>query len=107
MLRSTDDIKYKDNDSQVVLADFGLAKKVLIPNSLTTKCGTAGYAAPEIIDVSCITPSNVEEGAGYDVGVDIWAMGGFLVLFVDRFLRHWIDIAFCRSAHNDSFRLFI
>merc|ERR1719199_2049693 len=38
-----------DNDSAVKIADFGFAKKVLVPKSLQTQCGTPGYVAPEIL----------------------------------------------------------
>lgn len=46
------------------IADFGFAKKVKSPDSLTTQCGTPGYVAPEIL-----------EGTPYDVGVDMWSLG--------------------------------
>lgn len=39
----------KDNNVDVKIADFCLAKKVIFPNSLRTQCGTEGYMAPEIL----------------------------------------------------------
>lgn len=39
-----------DNDSDIKIADFGFAKRVAKPNSLTTQCGTPGYVAPEILE---------------------------------------------------------
>ena len=53
-----------DNDSNIKIADFGFAKKVKKPNSLTTQCGTPGYVAPEIL-----------EGKPYDTQADMWSLG--------------------------------
>jgi calcium/calmodulin-dependent protein kinase (CaM kinase) II/calcium/calmodulin-dependent protein kinase I len=53
------------SDTEVKLTDFGHAKKVLQPNSLTTVCGTEGFVAPEII----------EHSPQYDVECDIWSLG--------------------------------
>eukprot|EP00540_Astrosyne_radiata_P017977 CAMPEP_0116844664 /NCGR_PEP_ID=MMETSP0418-20121206/12823_1 /TAXON_ID=1158023 /ORGANISM="Astrosyne radiata, Strain 13vi08-1A" /LENGTH=343 /DNA_ID=CAMNT_0004475661 /DNA_START=537 /DNA_END=1568 /DNA_ORIENTATION=+ len=52
------------NDSDIKIADFGFAKKVLEPNTLTTQCGTPGYVAPEIL-----------EGVPYDTKADMWSLG--------------------------------
>jgi len=57
-------LKSEDNDSEIKIADFGFAKKVLTPNSLTTQCGTPGYVAPEIL-----------EGVAYDEKSDMWSLG--------------------------------
>ncbi|KAG7337841.1 serine/threonine protein kinase [Nitzschia inconspicua] len=61
-----------DSETEVKLTDFGYAKKVLQPNSLTTVCGTEKFVAPEII----------EHIPRYDVECDIWSLGVviFLVL---------------------------
>ncbi|GAA5970456.1 hypothetical protein JCM11641_001718 [Rhodosporidiobolus odoratus] len=56
----------KDEDSDLLLADFGLSK-VMDENqfsALTTTCGTPGYMAPEIF-----------KKVGHGKPVDIWAMG--------------------------------
>jgi len=57
-------LRSEDNDSEIKIADFGFAKKVLTPNSLTTQCGTPGYVAPEIL-----------EGVAYDTKSDMWSLG--------------------------------
>ena len=57
-------LRSEDNDSEIKIADFGFAKKVLKPNSLTTQCGTPGYVAPEIL-----------EGNAYDTKSDMWSLG--------------------------------
>jgi len=57
-------LRSEDNDSEIKIADFGFAKKVLTPNSLTTQCGTPGYVAPEIL-----------EGNAYDTKSDMWSLG--------------------------------
>jgi hypothetical protein len=36
------------NDSDVKIADFGFAKRVEKPKSLTTQCGTPGYVNTRI-----------------------------------------------------------
>jgi serine/threonine protein kinase len=50
------------DDSDIRLADFGFAKRVIKP--LSTQCGTPGYVAPEII-----------KGEDYGLGVDMWSIG--------------------------------
>jgi calcium/calmodulin-dependent protein kinase I len=57
-------LRSETNDSEIKIADFGFAKKVLTPNSLTTQCGTPGYVAPEIL-----------EGVAYDTKSDMWSLG--------------------------------
>ena len=54
----------ESDDSNIKIADFGFAKKVKSPNSLTTQCGTPGYVAPEIL-----------EGKAYDTQADMWSLG--------------------------------
>merc|ERR1711970_703497 len=58
------------SDTKVKITDFGYAKKVLHPNSLTTVCGTEGFCAPEII----------EHNPRYDVQCDVWSLG--VVIFM-------------------------
>ena len=47
------------------ITDFGYAKKVLQPNSLSTVCGTEGFVAPELL----------EHNPQYDVECDVWSLG--------------------------------
>mmetsp|Transcript_7571 Transcript_7571/g.11555 ORF Transcript_7571/g.11555 Transcript_7571/m.11555 type:complete len:345 (-) Transcript_7571:189-1223(-) len=61
----------EDDDSTVKIADFGFAKKVRAPQSLTTQCGTPGYVAPEIL-----------EGVAYDTMADMWSVGGILYILL-------------------------
>ena len=53
----------KTNDSDVKIADFGFAIEAT-GETLTQRCGTPGYVAPEII-----------EGKKYGKTVDMWALG--------------------------------
>lgn len=59
------------NDSDIKIADFGFAKRVARPNSLTTQCGTPGYVAPEIL-----------EGNPYDTKADMWSIGVILYILL-------------------------
>jgi serine/threonine protein kinase len=60
------------SDTDVKITDFGYAKKVLQPNSLTTVCGTEAFVAPEIIEH---TPE-------YDVECDVWSLGVVIFLLL-------------------------
>jgi len=55
----------QNSTTDVKLADFGMAKRVLTPNALSTQCGTEGYTAPEIL----------EHRPEYDVHCDMWSLG--------------------------------
>jgi len=54
----------ENDDSDIKIADFGFAKRVTQPKSLTTQCGTPGYVAAEIL-----------EGKPYDTQADMWSIG--------------------------------
>lgn len=77
----------EDDDSAVKIADFGFAKKVLEPNSLTTQCGTPGYVAPEIL-----------EGTPYDERADMWSVGVILYILLGGYPP------FIESTQRDLFR---
>lgn len=54
----------KDDDSNVVLADFGIAKRLENSEMLYSSAGSFGYAAPEVI-----------MGTGHGKPCDIWSLG--------------------------------
>ena len=60
------------SQSDILITDFEIAKKVLYHNALRTKCGTQEYVAPEVL----------EHRPAYDVACDMWAVGviSFLLL---------------------------
>lgn len=43
-------LKNKDNDTEIVIADFGLATILNSHNILFKRCGTPGFVAPEILN---------------------------------------------------------
>lgn len=53
-----------DDDAKVKIADFGFAKRVTRPYSLTTRCGSPAYMAPELVNYK-----------NYDERVDNWSLG--------------------------------
>jgi len=77
----------ESDDSQVKIADFGFAKKVNAPQSLTTQCGTPGYVAPEIL-----------EGIPYDTRADMWSVGVILYILLGGYPP------FIESNQRDLFR---
>lgn len=58
-----------DDDADIKLADFGHACRVHAPQSITTRCGTPTYVAPEIL-----------KNIPYDNSCDLWSIG--VLLFV-------------------------
>ncbi len=57
-------LKKKDDDSSVMIADFGFASQVFAPKSLTNHCGTPFFVAPEMI-----------RRDAYDESADMWSLG--------------------------------
>lgn len=53
-----------EEDSEILVADFGLSKLVSDSSVLSTACGTPNYVAPEIL-----------RQAGYSKPVDVWSLG--------------------------------
>jgi len=62
-------LKYKDDDSEIKLADFSFACRVHTPQSLTRRCGTPHYVSPEIL-----------KNIPYDQSTDMWSVG--VILYV-------------------------
>jgi len=57
-------LEHKDDDSSILLADFGFASRVYAPRSLKKQCGTPYFVAPEIL-----------LRKGYDTKADMWSVG--------------------------------
>ncbi|KAF1791843.1 Calcium/calmodulin-dependent/calcium-dependent protein kinase [Phytophthora cactorum] len=53
-----------DDNAEIKIADFGLAKLIRGDSLMQTACGTPGYVAPEIL-----------EGRPYGAEVDLWSLG--------------------------------
>ena len=62
-------LKSKKDNANIKLADFGFACRVHTPQSLTTRCGTPTYVAPEIL-----------KNIPYDQSADMWSVG--VILYV-------------------------
>jgi calcium/calmodulin-dependent protein kinase I len=56
--------KTREPDSQLVIADFGIAKHLEPDEEITSMAGSFGYAAPEVLT-----------GVGHGVKVDLWSIG--------------------------------
>ncbi|OQS00128.1 kinase [Thraustotheca clavata] len=64
-----------DRDGHVRLADFGLSKEDVSERKLAaTFCGSAEYISPELLALADAQFDSCD-AAGYDKGVDIWALG--------------------------------
>eukprot|EP00535_Pseudo-nitzschia_heimii_P000376 CAMPEP_0197187798 /NCGR_PEP_ID=MMETSP1423-20130617/16585_1 /TAXON_ID=476441 /ORGANISM="Pseudo-nitzschia heimii, Strain UNC1101" /LENGTH=724 /DNA_ID=CAMNT_0042639461 /DNA_START=5 /DNA_END=2179 /DNA_ORIENTATION=+ len=62
-------LKYENCNSSIKVGDFGFAKRVHTPKSLTVRCGTPSYIAPEIL-----------KNQPYDQSCDMWSVG--VVIYV-------------------------
>ena len=54
----------ENDNTSVKICDFGFAKRVHVPNSLTTLCGSKHYVAPELL-----------KNHPYDESADMWSVG--------------------------------
>lgn len=71
-LKSKNLLLSSDNDdTSVKLADFGFAQRVMFPNSLSRRCGTPFFVAPEII-----------RKEPYDQRADMWSVGVIIYLLL-------------------------
>jgi len=57
-------LENKDDNTSVKVCDFGFAKRVHMPQSLTTLCGSLHYVAPELL-----------KNHPYDESADMWSVG--------------------------------
>jgi serine/threonine protein kinase len=57
-------LESSDDNTSVKICDFGFAKRVHVPQSLTTLCGSKHYVAPELL-----------KNHPYDESADMWSVG--------------------------------
>lgn len=79
--------KSKEDDSEILITDFGLSKALTSPEDyLKTACGTPGYVSPEIL-----------RGEKYGKPTDMWAVG--VIAYV---ILRWVDtiLSFIYSAQS-------
>jgi serine/threonine protein kinase len=65
-------LKLKDNDSELLIADFGLA--AILENSeqlLARRCGSPGFIAPELLD-----------DKGYNCMADVFSAGSIMYMML-------------------------
>lgn len=58
------DTQSADDNADIKVADFGFSRRVHTPQSLTTRCGTPTYVAPEIL-----------KNIPHDTQADMWSVG--------------------------------
>ena len=68
-------LKSKENDTDLVLADFGLATFLDCSDILFKRCGTPGFVAPEILTYKETEPF-------YDAKCDIFSAGVIFYLLL-------------------------
>ena len=61
-----------DEDFNIKLTDFGLAKELKVGQRLYECAGTPGYLAPEVLEAGMCEKNECE---GYSFEVDSWACG--------------------------------
>lgn len=62
-------LRSKNDNATIKVADFGFSRKVHTPKSLSNRCGTPSYVAPEIL-----------KNIPYDQSCDMWSVG--VILYV-------------------------
>ncbi|CAJ1943006.1 unnamed protein product [Cylindrotheca closterium] len=65
----------KENHTEVKIIDFGFSRRVHTPQSLTSRCGTPHYVAPEIL-----------KNIPHDESSDIWSVGVIVFLILVGYL---------------------
>lgn len=75
------------SDTDIRIADFGLARRTSGPYSLRTQCGSPNYVAPEIIRGKC-----------YGSKVDMWSIGVILYILLCGYMP------FCGSEPKQLYR---
>lgn len=83
-------LAYDDDDVEIKLADFGFATRVYEPRSLTRRCGTPFFVAPEVLMRS-----------PYDQSSDMWSVGVIVFLLLGG------DLPFMGKKQTELFRSII
>lgn len=68
-------LESNDDNTSVKVCDFGYAKRVYMPNSLTTLCGSLHYVAPELL-----------KNHPYDESADMWSVGVIIYFLLAGYL---------------------
>jgi len=61
----------EDDDAHIKITDFGFARRVHTPQSLTSRCGTPTFVAPEIL-----------KNIPHDQSADLWSVGVIVYLLL-------------------------
>jgi serine/threonine protein kinase len=68
-------LESSDDNTSVKICDFGFAKRVHVPQSLTTLCGSKHYVAPELL-----------KNHPYDESADMWSVGVIIYFLLSGYL---------------------
>lgn len=68
-------LENSDDNTSVKICDFGFAKRVHVPQSLTTLCGSKHYVAPELL-----------KNHPYDESADMWSVGVIVYFLLSGYL---------------------
>eukprot|EP00579_Thalassiosira_antarctica_P001991 CAMPEP_0201866530 /NCGR_PEP_ID=MMETSP0902-20130614/1084_1 /ASSEMBLY_ACC=CAM_ASM_000551 /TAXON_ID=420261 /ORGANISM="Thalassiosira antarctica, Strain CCMP982" /LENGTH=748 /DNA_ID=CAMNT_0048391519 /DNA_START=56 /DNA_END=2302 /DNA_ORIENTATION=- len=68
-------LESNDDNTSVKVCDFGYAKRVHVPQSLTTLCGSLHYVAPELL-----------KNHPYDESADMWSVGVIIYFLLAGYL---------------------
>ena len=80
-------LRDESDDSSMLLADFGFARRIPEKEKCTTRCGTPAFVAPEVL-----------LGIPYATSVDLWSVGCLLYFLISGYP------CFQGNNHRDLFR---
>jgi len=71
-----------DQNGNIKISDFGLARFTDQYDMMTTLCGTPQYVAPEIVRIGRHMHTKPKQSEGYGPAVDMWSLGCSLYMLL-------------------------